>query len=166
MNEVIVFSLGRLFLYNIVHLTVCFVHSISSRGYQPAERSFSSITYIGKNHFLLKEPLRAHSIKLSEAIVMFGGDIHLPQNNFLEDLWILTLEELQSSSSNYQVIIDYNRHHEACKDLLHPIKEELNHWDWSCGYLADVNSSLTCTWEEIVRKAWCLKQFQSFTSPL
>lgn len=97
---------------------------------------------------------------------MFGGDIHLPKNNFLEDMWILTLEELQMLSSNYAVMQDHKLHFNACKDLLHSSMIELNPWDWSCGYLADVNSSLVCTWEEIVRKAWCLKQFQSFTSPI
>ena len=107
-----------------------------------------------------------NNFKRSDAILLFGGDIHLPDNNFLEDLWILSLEHLQSSSSINKVFQDERLHSKACKDLLYQNMSDLNLWDWSCGYLADVNSSSICRWEEIIRKAWCLGQFQSFASPL
>ncbi len=110
--------------------------------------------------------MKSKEIIVSEAIMIFGGDIDLPKNNYLEDLWILNLRRLQLSSSNFKVIQNNEEHRKACKDLLYPDMTELNPWDWSCGYYADVNSSLICTWEEIVRKAWCLMQFQSFISPL
>ncbi len=122
-------------------------------------RSYSSLSYLGKEHLLFNETQSSDgNILLSEAVLMFGGDIHLPKNTFLEDMWILTLDQLKSFTMQ--------DHDEQCRDLLHPSRTELNPWDWSCGLLASVNSSLQCTWEEIIRMAWCLKQFQSFVSPI
>ena len=93
---------------------------------------------------------------------MFAGDVGLPENNFLGDQWVLTLEHLFHSTENLQ-----NNHRRAkeCHELLEPSKTGNNPFDWTCGDLADVNSTSPCRWEDLLKAAWCVKQFNSFISP-
>ncbi len=95
---------------------------------------------------------------------MFGGYINLPNNNYLEDMWLMTLEKIVAMKGDFA---HEQSKLEACSDILYPDKNLLNPWDWSCGRLADVNSTKYCRWQDILRKAWCQDQYQqSFTSPL
>lgn len=91
---------------------------------------------------------------------MFGGNYGYTS---VEDMWIFTLEKLSLMLAH---VADDQVHSDACKDLLYPDKKILNPWDWSCGSLADMNSTKQCRWKDVIRKAWCLKQYQSFVSPL
>jgi hypothetical protein len=94
---------------------------------------------------------------------MFGGDMDLLHSSYLEDMWALTLKKLKTLKDD---IVNHQERYEVCRDLLSPDKRVLNPWDWSCGYLANVNSTKICRWEDVVRQAWCLGQYQSFISPL
>ena len=84
----------------------------------------------------------------------------LPHHTYFEDAWVLTIEKLSLSKRSYQ------RKKELCEIILYPNDEDIDSWEWSCGYLADVNSSTPCRWEDVMKKAWCLDQYQTFTSPL
>ena len=144
--------------------TIYFVQSsVSSIGYNPESRYSSYASYIGKMHLLFDEAMDTTTETTDEAILMFGGDIDLPHNNYLEDLWILALEKLTFTK---RYLLYYRTHSEPCRDLLFPSKTALHPWDWTCGSLAHVNTSKPCRWEDVVRKAWCLGQYQDFVSPL
>ncbi len=96
------------------------------------------------------------------SILVFAGDHSLPHNSFLRDQWILTLQKLHFDSDR---ILEHQRISE-CKDVLDPDKTGNNSFDWTCGVLADTNSDQPCRWEVLVKMAWCLKQYNSLSSPL
>ena len=93
------------------------------------------------------------------SILLFGGDANIYRDNYLDDIWSLSL---QGTKAYYES----NLQDQQCKNLLNPSKYENSPWDWSCGELADVNSVSPCHWNDIIQMAWCLEQYQSFISPL
>lgn len=100
----------------------------------------------------------------SAGLVILGGDTTLPHNSYLEDVWILMVAKLSFEKKN---LMDLNlKRNTLCKDVLFPNRTLLNPCDWSCGSLAYVNSSNYCRWEDVVHRAWCLDQYQSFSSPI
>jgi len=159
----------KVFIYDIFNETETVVdfdlgrRRQTSRGYRPESRYHTSATFIGQNHFLFNETAESGLKQILDGILMFGGDISSPNNNYLEDMWLLTLEKIVA---NKVFVLEHNKH-EACIDILHPDKNLLNPWDWSCGRLAHVNSTMHCRWQDVVRKAWCQGHYQqSFLSPL
>lgn len=156
----------RAFLYDVLNETEAKLDvnfNISSIGYNPESRYSSSASYIGQTHFLFDDTLDNTRETTDEAILMFGGDMGLPRNNHLEDLWVLSLQNLASMKRD---LLHHRARSESCRNLLSPNKTALNPWDWTCGSLAHVNTSKSCRWEDVVRKAWCLGQYQDFASPL
>jgi len=128
-------------------------------GYNPQRRYLTSLSFVGPSHLLFHDTLNVPKLN-NDIVVIFGGNLGLTKNKYIEDMWILTLEKLALSKPNSE------RRTERCREILHPNMNERVPWDWSCGSLAGVNSSVPCRWEDIVLKAWCLDQFQNFYSPM
>lgn len=131
----------------------------------PESRYLSAAVFIGWNHLLIDfskiEDLQSIETNSEPAIIIYGGDMSLPNNNYLDDLWLLTLKKVDLDTNKYFKRGKYD----ICKPLLTPNKVDNNPWDWSCGSLATKNSRNPCRWEDVVLMAWCQGQYQSFLSP-
>jgi RNase P subunit RPR2 len=134
----------------------------------PWSRYHTAVCYVGWEHLLFDllryvnefENIRKH---VDAAALMFGGDMNLLQNNYVDDMWILSFKQQVHLRTESEL---KRRRDEACKILLYPSKYENNRWDWTCGVLSDIHSSEPCLWEDVLLMAWCLGQYQSFTSPV
>lgn len=137
-------------------------HRHSNNGFGPVDRYLGGLTFMGRNHLMFSQRNAAKAENLVHpALLLFGGDRDAPGNEFLADQWVMTLGDLQ-----YQTEKDLNStRNEICPSLLEPSKTNDTPFDWSCASFADVNSANPCRWEDVAFMAWCLKQYDSFTSP-
>ena len=137
-------------------------HRHSNNGFGPVDRYLGGLTFMGRNHLMFSQRNAAKAENLVHpALLLFGGDRDAPGNEFLADQWVMTLGDLQ-----YQTEKDLNStRNEICPSLLEPSKTNDTPFDWSCASFADVNSANPCRWEDVAFMAWCLEQYDSFTSP-
>lgn len=130
-------------------------------------RYLGATCFIDRKHLSVrtKDATAKNSVELRNAIepamIMFGGDGGLPYDHFLGDQWILTVQGIYDA---YHKNFSMNRTN-FCSDLLHPSSRSNYEFQLSCGYLAHIHSKNPCRWEEVVRMAWCLEQYNSFISP-
>ena len=91
-------------------------HSFDGMG--PIGRYLSGMCYIDRNHLIYDHDMAVPDPVASPALIIFGGNQNLPQHDFLDDQWILTLQHLDSShhSSSHEKIQE--EHSIACKQLL------------------------------------------------
>jgi hypothetical protein len=134
----------------------------------PNERYLTGMCYIGRSHIITVDaaqdeifPERVLEPEGEPGILVFAGDQSLPNNSFLGDQWILTLQHLHSSLAPDAE----RRQASGCNELLDPSKTDNNPFDWTCGILADINSNNPCRWEDLIKMAWCLEQYNTFISP-
>ncbi len=150
---------------DISNMTVDTFYRDGDQGHHPLARSFGGMCFIDKSHLIFDatklQDLRDVRNSIEPAIMMYAGDKGLTNDNFLSDQWFLTLNDLHFTTG---IEVERQRD-EACHYLLNPSRTGNNRWDWTCGALADENSDNACRFEDIILMAWCLKQYNSFTSP-
>ena len=125
--------------------------------------------YIGRGHLFggsanLSEDAASieRDIEPEPGILVFAGDQSLPHNTFLGDQWLLTLQDL-----HYSMSTDTERKvTNGCEELLNQSKTDNNSFDWTCGIMADINSDKPCRTKDLIKMAWCLEQYNSFSSLL
>jgi hypothetical protein len=131
----------------------------------PRNRYLGGACFIDRKHLFFKTTdlslVKPGDIRemIEPALLVFGGDAGLPYNNFLGDQWLLTIQGIHVSSEN-----SLSKTREFCFDVLDSSNANYN-FDISCGFLADIHSKNPCRWEDVVRRAWCLQQYNSFMSP-
>ena len=87
---------------------------------------------------------------------MFGGNPGIPSQTYLNDIWALQINpDINSISEDIKV--------DRCKTILDTASLQ---WNQTCGSITNTNETKNlCSWTDIVTMAWCLEQYQSFTSP-
>ena len=147
-------------------------------GKRPKNRYLSYITYMARTHLFPSKPFESIlNIKdiesyIHHALLMYGGDGDFPRKGYLDDMWVLAMEQVQESiPGNEFQNVTFGKEAMTvrdthCKSLLEPNGTSLHTWDWTCGVFADINSRVPCQWHDVIAMAWCQGLYQSFRSPL
>ena len=147
-------------------------------GKRPKNRYHSSLVYMAQNHLFPSQPFKSISSLrnvgslIHHALLLYGGDGNFPLKGYMDDMWVLTMEQVQQSipgdDMRKTVPLEESTtvRESFCTTLMIPDGTELHEWEWTCGVFADMNSKVPCEWEAIVVMAWCKQQYQSFRSPL
>lgn len=158
---------GNVYLYDVMNEEISLMNVdeiISLGGNGPKNRYLGGACFIHRRHlfFKTKGDIDSKEVRnsIEPALVMFGGDLGLPYDNFLGDQWLLTIQGIHSA---FEKVSSTRR--QACVDLLQSSAKQFQ-FELTCGYLADVYSKNPCRWEDIVRMSWCLEQYNSFMSPI
>jgi len=86
----------------------------------------------------------------------YNDDYGFMTNSLFDDVWILSAGAIATNSS-----VQNQRRRDHCRWRQLPTSTSFRIWNDTCGW----NSAATrgiCRWDEILIRAWCLEQYQSF----